>query len=423
MRTTLLESLAAHQARSSRSAQVWFQGDNMRQAVYTLSRELQNQPTTGLNRLAPWPLLGSIRFTLGMLLAWLTLGLLSNIPVRGDDQLRLRDICRLKGQEENTLQGVGLVVGLRGTGDEKIDPTTRAMANLMMSLGANIRRDGQGLPLIEELKDMRNIAAVLVTAKVPAAGAQQGDQLNCAVSATSAKSLQGGRLVLAHLYGPRSDDQQVYALAQGRISIPDGGQPTEGTVYNGCKMETTITNGFSSDGKLTLILDRDVASFSTAVEIQDAINQLNQTGLSAGQGASDTLVIAKAIDQLHIEVDIPSAYKQEEVQFVSLVLDIPLAQIKKPKRVVINEREGVIVIGEDVLISPVAINHKNLTIDARPVQGGFAPIDTDNPRQPRPKLKNLVDALNGLNVPTADVIAIIRTLDRNGDLYGEVIFD
>jgi flagellar P-ring protein precursor FlgI len=188
-------------------------------------------------------------------------------------------------------------------------------------------------------------------------------------------------------------------------------------------METTITNGFTANGKITLILDRDLASFSTAVEVQDAINQLNQTGLSAGQGASDTLVIAKAIDQLHIEVGIPKAYEMEEVQFVSLVMDIPLAQVKKPKRVVINEREGVIVIGEDVLLSPVAINHKNLTIDARPAQGGFAALDTDTPRQPRAKLKNLVDALNGLNVPTADVIAIIRTLDRNGDLYGEVIFD
>ncbi|MCA9159608.1 MAG: flagellar basal body P-ring protein FlgI, partial [Planctomycetales bacterium] len=103
--------------------------------------------------------------------------------LQADDQLRLRDICRLKGQEENTLQGVGLVVGLRGTGDDKVDPTTRALANLMMSLGANIQRDSQGLPVLTEMKDMRNIAAVLVTAKVPAAGAQQGDQLNCTVSA------------------------------------------------------------------------------------------------------------------------------------------------------------------------------------------------------------------------------------------------
>jgi flagellar P-ring protein precursor FlgI len=341
-----------------------------------------------------------------------------------DDQLRLRDICRLKGQEENTLQGVGLVVGLRGTGDDGVDPTTRALASLMLNLGANIRTDGQGLPVTEELEDMRNIAAVVITATVPAAGAQQGDQLNCSVSATSAKSLEGGRLVLAHLYGPRSDDKTVYALAEGSISIPLATHPTEGVIYNGCKMETTITNGFAQNGKMTLILDRDVASFSTATEIEDAINQFNQSGLAGGNtGNSNEYLIAKAIDQLHIEVTIPKAYANEHVKWVSLLLDTSLASVKKPKRVVINEREGVIVIGEDVLISPVAINHKNLTIDARPGQGAFVAVDTETPQLPRPKLKNLVDALNALNVPTKDVIAIIRTLDRNGDLYGQVVFD
>ncbi len=357
------------------------------------------------------------------LLMMFVVSLHSASVLKADDQLRLRDICRLKGQEENTLHGVGLVVGLRATGDDNVDPTTRALANFMLNLGSNIKTDGQGLPVIDELKDMKNIAAVVVTAKVPPAGVQQGDLLNCSVSSTSAKSLEGGRLVLAHLYGPRSDDRNIYALAQGRISVPDSTRATEGTIFNGCKMEATITNPFSSNGIITLILDRDIASFSTAVAIQDAINQLNQAGLSSGGGDSDSLVIAKAIDQLHIEVMIPKAYEQEPVQFVSLLLDIPLAVIKKPKRVVINEREGVIVIGEDVLISPVAINHKNLTIDARPGQGSFTAVDTESPKQPRPKLKNLVDALNGLNVPTSDVISIIRTLDRNGDLYGEVIFD
>lgn len=350
------------------------------------------------------------------------LGVLGS-SIRADDQLHLRDICRLKGQEQNTLQGVGLVVGLRGTGDNGVDPTTRALASLMLNLGANVKVDGFGLPLTDELKDMKNVAAAIITATVPAAGAQQGDQLNCSVSATGAKSLEGGRLVLAHLYGPRSDDKRVYALAEGLIALPDPAHPTEGVIYNGCKMEATITNGFTADNKITLVLDRDIASFSTAVEIQDTINQYNHSGLSGGSGDSDSLIIARAIDQLHIEVNIPKVYSEQAVQFVSLLMDLPIAQIKKPKRVVINEREGVIVIGEDVLISPVAINHKNLTVDARAGQGGFVAVDTDDPKQPRPKLKNLVDALNGLNVPTEDVIAIIRTLDRNGDLYGEVIFD
>ena len=88
---------------------------------------------------------------------------------------------------------------------------------------------------------------------------------------------------------------------------------------------------------------------------------------------------------------------------------------------VINEREGVIVMGEDILINPVAINHKNLSIQAGGNSGGFVGFDPDSPKTAQPMLKNLVEALNALNVPTEDVIAIIRTLKRNGDLFGEVI--
>ena len=224
------------------------------------------------------------------------------------------------------------------------------------------------------------------------------------------------------LLGPRADVPVVYAIADGDVSIPNPGLATSGVVYSGCKMEASINNQFVENDTITLILDRDVASFSTAIDVQDAINSLNQSGLSQGNGGSDTLVIAKAQDQLHVLVEVPSAYRDQAVQFVSLVLDIPLPHIKKNKRVVINEREGVIVIGEDILINPVAINHKNLSIEARTAGAGrFVGVDPESPQQTRPKLKNLVEALNGLNVPTEDVIAIIRTLKRNGDLYGEVI--
>ena len=88
----------------------------------------------------------------------------------------------------------------------------------------------------------------------------------------------------------------------------------------------------------------------------------------------------------------------------------------------LNEKAGVVVIGEDVLINPVVISHKNLTIEAAQA-GRFVGLDADNGKQPRNKLKNLVDALNALKVPTRDVIAIIRELDRSGDIYGTVIFN
>ena len=179
---------------------------------------------------------------------------------------------------------------------------------------------------------------------------------------------------------------------------------------------------------MTLVVDKDNASFNSANDIQDAINSLNQTGLSGGNGTSESLIIAHASDPLHIDVAVPAVYEDDPVKFVALLLDIHLPNLRKSRRVMINEREGVIVIGEDVLINPVAINHKNLSIEAGVAVAGFVGLDTGlaangEPRQMRPKLKSLVDALNALKVPTQDVISIIRTLKSNGDLYGEVIIE
>lgn len=337
-----------------------------------------------------------------------------------DDRLMIGDICRLKGQEENTIQGVGIVVGLRGTGDSDVAPTLRALARMIQLMGGNLATDAQGFPQISELESSGNVALVTVTAKIPPAGAQQGDQLNCTVSAISAKSLQGGNLMLAYMLGPRADVDQIYALAQGPIDTPDLAVPTTGVIYGGCKMEATVQNQFTFEDKITLIIDKDLASFSTAVDIADGINVwMKGTGL----GSSASADAATAIDQLHVEVQIPSGWRARPVMFVSEIEQLELRNLRRPKRVVLNETDGVIIIGEDVLINPVVIAHKNLSIEARPGQGGFIGLDTATPGDLRPKLKNLVDALNAIKVPTADVIAIIRNLDRNGDLYGEVIIN
>src|SRR5687768_17994900 len=109
---------------------------------------------------------------------------------------RIGDICRIKGQEENTLHGMGLVVGLRGTGDGDSKPTLRALARYMELMGHRLTPNQQGQPSIEELKNVKNVALVSVTATVPPGGAQQGDTLDCTISAISAKSLEGGHLLL-----------------------------------------------------------------------------------------------------------------------------------------------------------------------------------------------------------------------------------
>lgn len=328
--------------------------------------------------------------------------------------IRLADLCRVKGQEENRLQGFGLVVGLKGTGDSKLSPMTRQLASVVQKMGGSISADKQGVPIAKELESVGNVALVMVTATIPATGAQQGDLLDCSVDAIAAKSLQGGRLVLAYMLGPRADVPTVYGIASGQVTIPDITIPTAGMVHSGCKMEATVTNAFVQQNRMTLVINSEFASFATAADIQDAVNNLN-SGMSAGSYS-----LAKALDQSHVVVEVPPAYADDPVRFAKLIMDVQVTNLKQSKRVVINEREGVIVIGENVVINPVAINHKNLTIQAGVGREPFVAFDPGN-ANPQPTLKNLVDALNKLKVPTDDQIAIIRSLKRNGDLFGEVV--
>ncbi|MFO0944310.1 MAG: flagellar basal body P-ring protein FlgI, partial [Pirellulales bacterium] len=286
--------------------------------------------------------------------------------------IRLADLCRVKGQEENRLQGLGLVMGLKGTGDNKLLPMTRQLASMVQKMGGSIAADKQGVPVAKELEAATNVALVMVTATIPATGAQQGDLLDCSVDAILAKSLQGGRLVLAYMLGPRADVPTVYGIASGQVTIPDITLPTAGTVHGGCKMETTVTNAFVQQNKMTLVINSEYASFAMAADIQDAINNLN-SGMSAGNYS-----LAKAVDQSHIVVEVPPAYSDDPVRFAKLIMDVQLTNLKQSKRVVINEREGVIVIGENVVINPVAINHKNLTIQAGVGREPFVSFDPSN---------------------------------------------
>lgn len=338
----------------------------------------------------------------------------------------LGDICRLQGQEINTLQGLGLVVGLQGTGDPEAGPTARALARMMQLMGGQMATDPQGRLLMENVENAKNVAMVFVTAEIPAVGAVQGDRLNVKVSAISAKSLEGGYLMMTPLLGPRPDNPTVYGLAQGNLLPSADGSPTTATIQGGAKMEATVKTSFHAQGAITLVLDHDFAGFDTTQRIEDEINNLGEiTGLDtpAGPDASSRRVQARAIDQLHVTVPIPAIYEDNPIKFVSLILNVPIQLPSNSTRVVINERDGVVVIGEDVEIAPVLITHNGLRIEAAP-QPGFVPVRAGGLEtgQPNAKLKSLADALNALSVPTEDLIAIIKTLKRQGDLYGEVIF-
>lgn len=335
--------------------------------------------------------------------------------------LQLGDMCRLKGQETNTLQGLGLVVGLRGTGDSDAAPTGRALARMMQLMGGPMAIDRQGQLNLEDVAEAKNVAMVFVTAKVPAVGSQPGDLLDVSVNAINAKSLEGGTLMLTPMLGPRADNPTVYAMAQGPLSLSLDGPATTATIQGGAKMEAAVEASYHQDGIVTLILDRDFASFDAAQIIEEEINNLTTlTNLSPGAG-SNGRTQARALDQVHIEVQIPPLYRENPIKFISLLLSTRIRLPSRSSRVVINEREGVVVIGKDVELAPVLVTHRGLRIEAGG-GGGFVEVGDPADVPSNAKLKSLADALNALDVPTEDLIAIIKTLKRKGDLFGEVVF-
>ncbi len=325
----------------------------------------------------------------------------------------LKSVCRVKGQEENTLQGLGIVVGLDGKGDGgNYQPTVRSLAKLMSAMGEQLGPGG-----LAELKDAKNVALVVVTATIPAAGARQGDRIDCTVASIgSARSLAGGRLFLTPLIGPDRQDPRVYAFAEGPIAVDGNAMLTTGRVFGGARLEADFFNAFTKDGKITLVLDEHHAGFGTAQEIVETVN--SQLGFGTG-----SMPLARALNQQNVEVIIPAHYQEDPVLFVSLVLRLPLLQPETQPRVVINERAGTIVIGGDVQIGPVVVSHKNIVIEAggAPAGGGFVALDPAETSVPR--LKAMVEALNAMHVPSADVIEIIKGLHRNGKLYGKLIIE
>ncbi|NLX95091.1 MAG: flagellar basal body P-ring protein FlgI [Rhodopirellula sp.] len=355
---------------------------------------------------APCSLLPAPRFLLLALVAWL-------LAAPADARTTLESICRVKGQEENTLQGLGIVVGLKGTGDgANFLPTIRSLATAMQLMGNPIGSGGAN-----ELKDSKNVALVMVTATVPAAGARQGDKIDCVVSSIgSAKSLVGGRLFLSPLLGPDPQNPRVYALADGPITIDSVDLPTTGRVHGGCRLEEDFFNVFIKDDKMTLVLEPNRAGFQAAQEVTELIN-------SQLSFQSSGVPLAKAINQVCVEVTVPPQYLEDPVLFVSQVLSLPMAEVPGSSRVVIHERTGSIVIGGDVEIGPVVVTHKNVVIETgnTAAPGQFVAVDSNDPQNA--KLKSLVEALNALRVPPADVIDIIKGLARNGKLNAELIME
>lgn len=338
---------------------------------------------------------------------------------------RLKNICRIKGQEENTLRGLGLVVGLNGTGEANDPSTMRAIAQAMEVMGNPVTNRGDNYLAslsqqggLDELKKIKNVALVMVEATVPATGGRRGDQVDCFVSALNGKSLYGGRLAFASLQGPNTQDRRIYALCQGQVSIDNAEQPMVGVIHGGCRLEADLFTPFQRDGYITLVLEKNHADFQMADEIVSLIRE--RVFYTLGNEAANASDMVRAIDAANIVVKIPNSSLRDPVRFASELLDTPIQEPQSDARVVINPRAGTIVISGDVEIGDVIVAHRNVTVEAAPVDA-FASIDVDE--SSKPKLQTLVNQLNALKVPTADMVEIIKGIERNGKLHGRLIIE
>lgn len=338
----------------------------------------------------------------------------------------VQDVVRIKGHERNILTGLGIVIGLDGTGDQSKDSlvAARPYAQLLANLGNPIAS-------IEELAQADAYALVQVTMEIPPTGVREGDRLDVHVEAMfNAESLAEGRLVVSMLRPPRPDapDLMPMAYASGTVFI-EGANPRAGIVRQGGQMLRDVrTNPVARDGSLTLILKDQYAGYPVASTLAAAINDE-----FALDGLTD---IARVEDAKNIRVLLPQADRERPAQFIAMLMMIPIdpSLIQTEARIVINEQQGIILVTGNVEIGPVGITHQGLTITSitpEPVPDQFNPlieqkrwagIDTTDQRTRRStKLVELLRGLDQLNVPVKDQIAIIHELKKTGALHAQVV--
>ncbi len=320
---------------------------------------------------------------------------------------KIKDIANIVGVRDNQLIGYGLVVGLRGTGDGSSSKfTLRALSNLLSTV--NVKIDPQNIK-------SKNVAAVIVTAKLPPF-AKQGDKIDVVVSSIGdAKSLQGGTLLLTPLKGV---DGQIYALAQGPITI--GGKndrgganhPTVATIFDGALIEREIAESIYKKNYAKLSLKR--SDFANAVAIQNTLNRyFHQT-------------VAIATNARVVELKRPK--NMSMVEFLAKIENINI-NYEKEQKIVIDERTATIVAGIDITIDPVVITHGDLTIKISPkeklkidknsvdMDDGVAISPSNNlikVKKEEVTVANLARVLHKLGASPKDIISILEAMKRAG---------
>lgn len=356
--------------------------------------------------------------------------LLALLPVLAEaSPIRIKDLVQFDGVRGNDLVGYGLVVGLNGTGDglRNAPFTEEIMANMLERLGVNVTGE-QFRP--------KNVAAVMVTATLPAF-ARAGGQIDVTVSAIGdAKSLLGGTLIMTPL---NAADGEIYAVAQGSIIaggvVAEGdaatvtqGVPTAGIIPSGARVEREITFDFQSLGSIRLALKSP--DFTTAGRIESVINE------SFGRR------VASMQDAGTVTVNISAAGQRSPAHAIGKLENL-LVEPELRARVVVDQRSGTIVMGEDVRISRVAVSQGNLTLRVQeaPIVSQPNPFaegetivvprsDASISEEPGIKmaeisegtnLSDVVAGLNALGVSPRDMIDILKSINSAGALHAEFV--
>ena len=364
---------------------------------------------------------------LAVVLLALALAVLAADPASGAS--RIKDIVEFEGVRENQLVGYGLVVGLNGSGD-----TLKDGGFTKQSLKSMLNR--MGVKPTEEGLQSKNVAAVMITAQLPAF-ARQGNRIDVTVSALGdADNLEGGTLLVTPLMGA---DGEVYAVAQGQVGVAGftasaeasqvtRGVPTTGRIANGAIVEREV--GFELANMDTITLSLRSPDFTTARRIAQAINRFLDEPA------------AKSSDPSTVHLAVPARYDRN---VVNLLTDIEQLLITPDQiaRVIVDERSGIIVMGQDVRVSTVAIAQGNLTIritetpevsqpnafseTGQTVTVPRSDISVDDDAQNRMAvlttgvtLQDLVNSLNALGVGPRDMISILQAIKAAGALQADI---
>jgi flagellar P-ring protein FlgI len=346
-----------------------------------------------------------------------------------DFDVRVKDLADIEGVRSNQLIGYGLVVGLNKTGDrvQQNIYARQTLQNLLERMGISAASNG--------LKP-ENVATVLVTGTLPPF-IRQGSKIDVTVSSIGdAKSLQGGTLILTSLKGI---DGQVYAVAQGSVSIggisADGGggnsveinHPTVGRVPNGATVERIVPTELAANNQLTLVLRN--GDFSTSAKLNQAIN--------AKFGAGT----AKALDGRNIEVNLPVSFADNRVGFIAELENLRITP-EKIAKIIINERTGTIIMGNEVRLASVAISQGGVTIrigtefevfQPNPLtkvkENEVIPKTTVEVKEKKPTsvilpdgatVDQVVRGLRSLGVSARDIISILQAIKSAGAMNAEL---